>query len=159
MDMTVDRFGIQTIKDALVTLLSTTNVSDLNSGLTKSVKQVISIKPDMGQSVIPVTMFPTVNVWSNRAEIGLRGASKRYEMKMVYQIDMWTRSMVSIHEAKNELEILSDNVLYILFNNIEIAIATNGYIKPVSFTPDYNTNESGFIAHGIIELEVYRALG
>jgi hypothetical protein len=156
--MTIDRFGINTIKDSLVTLIGTTNVSDLNQGASVNVKQVTTRKPDMGQAVIPTSMYPTVNVWSGEAIMGLRGASKRYEMTMTYQIDIWTRDIKSIDNAKDQLEILTDNVLYILMNNIDMNL-TNGYIKPVRYTVDYNTNESGFIAHGVINLEVYRALG
>jgi hypothetical protein len=156
--MTVDRFGIQSIKDALVTLIGTTQSSALNNGLSVSVKQITTRKPDMGQAVIPSSMYPTVNIWSGRANMNLRGASKRYEMTMVYQIDLWTRDIASIDAAKDQLELLADNVLYILFNGIDSLGLTNGYIKPTSYVADYNTNESGFIAHGIIELEVYRAL-
>lgn len=154
--MTVGRFGIQSIKDALVTLIGTTQVSELNSNLTTSVKQVTTMKPD--QAIIPTSMFPTVNIWSDRADMALRGASKRYEMKMTYRIDCWVRDMASIDKAKDQLETLIDNVLYILFNNIDLSAVGNGWIKPINYTPEYNTNESGFIAHGIIELEVYRAL-
>ena len=101
--MTIDRFGINTIKDSLVTLIGTTNVSDLNQGASVNVKQVTTRKPDMGQAVIPTSMYPTVNVWSGEAIMGLRGASKRYEMTMTYQIDIWTIDIKSIDNAKDQL--------------------------------------------------------
>lgn len=156
--MTNSRFGIKTVKDALVTLIGTTKVSDLNQSLTTSVKQVTTRKPDTGQAVIPATMYPTVNVWSGRANMALRGASKRFEMTMTYQIDIWTRDMNSIDRAKDQLEDLADNVIYILMNNID-TLGANSYIKIVDYNADYNTNDSGFIAHGVIGLEVYKALG
>jgi len=149
------RFGLNTIKDALVTLIGTTNVSDLNSGLTTSVKQVITKKPD--ELVIPVTMYPTVNIWSSRGTMSFRGASTRRARTDELQIDFWVRNMKSIDAAKDEAEILLDNILYILDGSVKIGAIVNGYLNAASWVINYDEKE-GFNAHGTIIVEAWRLL-
>jgi hypothetical protein len=155
-----ERYGYKTIKDAIVTLLGTTKVSDLNNGLARAVQQVITTKPTDVNAVIPSTKFPTVCIWLQRVEETYRGASKRKESIASYEIHFWTYSIGSVDKALDEAQLLADNILYIINGNIDIANvgSTKGYLKGVSVTFDYNTNDSGFIAHGFIDLQVFRYL-
>ena len=149
-----ERYGYKTIKDALVTLLGTTSVSDLNSGLARSVQQVITLKPD--NIVIPDPKFPTVCVWLESATETFRGASTRKESTAIYKIDFWTKAIGSLDSAIDESQLLGDNILYIIASKINITNlgSSRGWIKATEMRFDYNTDQSGFIAHGNIRLEV-----
>jgi hypothetical protein len=149
------RFGTVTIKDALVTLLGTTNVSDLNSGLTTTVKQVVTKKPD--DIVIEVTMFPTVCVWMGNYLADFRGASKRKEVRATAEIHFWTRDMRSIDNSIDEAQNLADNIMYIIDGNVG-TVVTNGWIKSSGVQYEYRTSESGFVTHGIVSVDVVREL-
>lgn len=151
-----ERFGYKTIKDALVTLIGTTKVTDLNNGLAISVKQVITKKPS--EIVIPDTLYPTVNVWLNSIEESFRGASKRIEAIATFHIDCWTHSLGSVDSSIDELQLLIDNILYIIGDNVGLSAITRGYEKVTGISFDYNSNESGFVSHAKITLLVFRYL-
>jgi len=153
-----ERFGYKTIKDALVTLLGTTNVSDLNNGLAKSVTTVATRKPD--NIVVADTQYPYVNVWLESVDEEFRGASTRKEVFANFQIDAWVKSMKSLDTAIDELQLLIDNIAYILRNNVGISSlsSTRGYIKMNNSSMIFDTDASGFIGHAKLSLQVIRYL-
>jgi len=153
-----ERFGFRTIKDAIVTLLGTTAVSDLNSGLARSVQQIVTVKPTDNNMVIPTTKYPTVCVWFDNATEEFEGASKRKKTTALYQIHFWTYSMGSVDSSLDQAQLLADNIIYVLNSNIGISSlgSTRGYLKVIGMSFSYSTNDSGFVTHGQIDLQIIR---
>lgn len=154
-----ERYGYKAIKDAIVTLLNN-NSSDLNNGLARSVQQIITAKPTEANAVIPTTKYPSICVWLSKIEENFRGASTRKEAIATFEVHFWAHSLGSVDGALDQAQLLTDNILYILQGNIGISAlsSTKGYLKGVSVTFDYNTADSGFVAHGWIEMQVIRYL-
>lgn len=150
-----ERFNIVTIKDALVTLLNA-NISDLNSGLTRSVKQVVTKKPD--NIVLEGALLPTVNVWLDSMVETFRGASTRKEVVASFLINAWYEDKYSIDASIDNIQKLADNIGYVLRGNISNASWTKGFAMVARTSFVYNTNESGFISSCQIDLELRRYL-
>lgn len=151
-----ERIGTVAIKDALVTLIGTTAVSDLNNGLTNTVKKVYTGKPD--EAVIQVSMFPAICIWIGQFEADFRGASKRKEVKLQCEIHFWTRNMVSVDASIDDAQNLSDNIIYIIDSNVQLAGIGNGFMKVSGLRIEYRTADSGFVAHGVVTVEITKYL-
>ena len=152
-----ERFGYRTIKDAIVTLFNN-NTSDLNNGLTTSVKQIITRKPD--NIAVKITNFPTVCVWLDSVDEEFRGASTRKMSTAHFQIHFWVHDKYSIDASIDDSQLLADNISYILRDNVSVLnlSSTRGYMSIPTTTFVYNTDDSGFISHGLINLDVIRFL-
>ena len=152
-----ERFGFGAIEDAIVTLL-TDNSTALNNGLDREVKAIITKKPD--NIVIGLPKYPAICVWFDNADMEFRGASKRKNVEAHYQLHYWTHDKYSIDKSKDEADLLGGNIVYIIDGNTGIASlsSTRGYIIATRISYDYNTNESGFITHGSVDLTVVRVL-
>ena len=150
-------FGYRTIKDAIVSLI-TDNSSDINSGLSRSVQQVITMKPD--DIVIPTTKYPTICVWLDSIDEEFNGASKRKKATANFQIHLWTYSIGDLDSSIDQSQLLADNINYVLNSNIGITnlSSSRGYLDTTRTLFNYNTDDSGFIAHGYIDLKVIRYL-
>lgn len=151
-----ERFGYVAIKNAIVTLLGTTAVSDLNSGLPRNVQKIDTRKPD--NIVIPDTQYPFVNVWFDNAEEDFRGASTRKEAMGYYEIDAWVKDMKSLDSAIDTLQLLIDNIAYIFRGNVGLAAVVRGYVKLTNLKINFNTDISGFVAHAKLNITVIRLL-
>ena len=150
-----EKYGFGAIEDGLVTLLNT-NIATINTGLSRTVKKIATLKPD--NIVLKIPEYPAICVYFDFADRDFRGASKRIETIGRYRIDYWTHDRYSIDATKDQADLLADNLLYVLDSNIDISnfYAAKGYILAKGIRYDYNTNDSGFITHGVIELEVRR---
>jgi hypothetical protein len=150
------RIGISTIQTGLISLLNT-NIAELNTGLTSTVKQIIYSKPDINDSVIASTLYPTVIVYFRQIACNLRGASTRYEVKIQCEIHSYVRNMKGVKEATAENITLLENIAYVIQNNVGTAFVSNGYIKNTGISADdYFQDTSGFIAHGVLQCEIVR---
>ncbi len=150
-----ERFGIVAIKNGLVTLLGTTNVSDLNSGLGASdqVKQVITVRPDP-ELKIPDTKYPTVNVWVGDSVDATRGASKRKEVRVPIEIWVYVRKMGSVDSSIDDVQNLADNVRYIVDSNM--GFVANGQLETKGVKFFYGDSANGFMSKARIDVEAFK---
>lgn len=153
-----DRIGISTIQTGLITLLNT-NISELNTGITSAVKQIIYAKPDINELVIATSQYPTIVVYFRRIGADFRGASKRYEVKIECEIHTYVRNMKGVKEATVDNITLIENIAYVIQNNVGASFVSNGWMKNTGISADdYSQNESGFIAHGVVQCEIVKYL-
>ena len=152
-----ERYGRNAVEDAIVALLNT-NSSDLNSGLTVSVKKIVTQKPD--NIVIGLPEYPAICVAFISADREFQGASSRIRDEAHYEVHFWTSNKYSIDASRDEADALLDNLLYIFDSNTGIVSlsSTRGYLLAKRVAYNYNTDDSGFITHGSIDLDVIRVL-
>lgn len=153
-----ERIGISTIQSGLIALLNT-NIAELNTGLSSTVKQIIYAKPDINDLVIATTLYPTIIVYFRSIGADFRGASKRYEVKIGCEIHAYTRNMKGVKEASIENLTLIENIAYVIQNNVGVAFVPNGWLKNTGISADdYMQSDSGFVAHGVVQCEIVKYL-
>ncbi len=150
-----ERFGFNSVEDALVTLLNA-NLSDLNNGLALAVQQIATENPS---KPIMSALYPSIYIYFDSADFSFRGASKRKDVVAHYQIHCWTYDMSSRDVSKDEMDLLVDNLLYIFSSKVDATnvSSTKGYLNIRNVSYEYS-DENGFVTHAIVTLDMIRIL-